>query len=326
MLVISGLPGPAQDSHENPPALPGLSGLLRLADRGTEHRDWRSGLLEDLGAAGWVDAAPAVVAAAALPMTPGVGVCLAVPVHAMVGISRVHLHAAGLQLDAAQAAAFAAGFSAQFGAEPRLHEVNQGWLMEASYAAAASDEDPLHWLGKPLERRAAQSEPERRLRRLGAEIEMWLADLPLNTERLRRGQLPVNLLWLWGGGRVRIPAAVLRDSSLRLHAQQGDAWLAGCAALTGAELSPLPEGWQAIANGQPPAQKSVIVLEVTPMTDSRQWLSWDEQWFQPLLRDLQARRIDALALRCGRRRLQVRRRWWSAPWRRRRPWWQEVAA
>ena len=322
MLVISGLPAPPQDSHANLPALPGLGELLRLADPGTSDHDWRSGLLRDLGAAEWANEAPAAVAAASLPIRPGTGVCLAVPAHAMIGISRVHLHAAPLQLDPVHMAAFAVAFEAQFGDEARLHTVGNGWLMEAACAVAASDDDPLHLLGQPLERLAAQSVEQRRLRRLGAEIEMWLADLPINAERVKRGQLPVNLLWLWGGGRVRGLALPPGSSSLRLHAQQGDAWLAGCAALTGATMSPLDGGWQAVKH----PQDSVIVLQVTAMTDAAQWLRWDEQWFQPLLRDLHARRINALTLRFGRRALQVRRRLWSAPWRRRRPWWQVATA
>jgi hypothetical protein len=40
------------------------------------------------------------------------------------------------------------------------------------------------------------------LRRLGAEIEMWLHDHPINDARRRRGELPVTSLWLWGAGAV----------------------------------------------------------------------------------------------------------------------------
>ncbi len=37
------------------------------------------------------------------------------------------------------------------------------------------------------------------LRRLGAEIEMWLHEHPLNQQRRTgRGQLPVTTLWFWG--------------------------------------------------------------------------------------------------------------------------------
>jgi hypothetical protein len=74
------------------------------------------------------------------------------------------------------------------------------------------------------------------------------------------------------------------------------------------------------------SQQAVIVLQATPTTDARQLLHWDEQWFAPLLRDLRARRIATLALRFGHRAMRVRRRLWSAPWRRSRPWWQAARA
>lgn len=322
LLVIAGLPDLSLASHTELPALPALSELLRLADPAGVDGDWRSGLLRDLGLAPWSGESPATIAAAALPLPAGVAVCLATPVHAVAGLSRVHLHAAGsLHLDARDSAAFAAGFAAQFGDELRLHPLAGGWLIEAEWADAAGDGDPAAVLGMPLERSAARSAEQRRLRRLGAEIEMWLADLPLNRERIRRGQLAVNLLWLWGGGRVReIQHQPL--SSLRMHAAQNDPWLAGCATLLGAAVAPLPQGWAAV----PLVEHAAILLQANPTTDAAQLQRWDEQWFQPLLRDLRAGRITTLTLRCGRRAMRVRRRLWSAPWRRARPWWQAATA
>lgn len=322
LLVIAGLPDLSLASHAELPALPALSELLRLADPAGVDTDWRSGLLRDLGAAQWSEEGAAAIAAAALPLPVGAAVCLATPVHAVAGLSRVHLHAAGaLLLDSRESAAFAADFDAQFGNELRLHPLAGGWLIEAPWAAIAGDGDPGDVLGMPLERSVAQSAEQRQLRRLGAEIEMWLADLPVNRERTRRGELPVNLLWLWGGGRVREFQKTPR-SSLQISATQNDPWLAGCARLLGAALTPLPQSWNAVL--QP--QHAVILLQATPMTDAAQLQRWDEQWFQPLLRDLRAGRITTLTLRCGRRAMRVRRRWWSAPWRRSRPWWQAATA
>jgi len=323
LLVIAGLPDLSPALGPQLPELPALNELLRLGDTRAVDADWRSGLLRDLGDNALGAEAPAAVAAAALPLPQGAAVCLATPVHAVAGLSRVHLHAAGvLRLDAAHGAAFAAAFAAQFGDELHLHAVGDGWLVEAACAAAANDDDPLDLIGMPLERSAARSPEQRQLRRFGAEIEMWLAGLPLNDERVRRGELPVNLLWLWGGGRVRIAAAPRRHSPLRLHAAGNDAWMAGCAALCGAELLPLPDTWDAV----PQAQEAVIILQANALTEAGQWQRWDEQWFAPLLRDLRARRIEALRLRCGRRALHVRRRFWSAPWRRGRRWWRAATA
>lgn len=326
LLVIAGLPDLPPDSRVELPALPALEELLRLGDGGAADRNWRSGMLRDLGADTLVGEAPAAIAAAALQLPAGAAVCLAAPVHAVAGLSRVHLHAAGsLRLDAQQGAEFAAAFAVQFGDELRLHPLAGGWVLEGACAAAAHDGDPLDLLGMPLERIAAQSSEERQLRRLGAEIEMWLAALPLNEARRRRGELSVNLLWLWGGGRVGADHVRPRPA-LRLHALGGDPWLAGCAALFGAGVEPLAERWMTpprVKAGGDAAVRDAIVLQAGG-ADRAQLQRWDEEWFAPLLEDLRAQRIDALTLRLGRRAWRVHRRLWSAPWRRRQSWWQAV--
>lgn len=323
LLVVAGLPDLSPEPSMVLPELPALSELLRLADPGGVDVDWRRGLLRDLGGGEFAADAPATIAAAVLALPSGTPVCLATPVHAVAGLSRVHLHAAGaLHLDVEQSAAFASGFAAQFDGELRLHRAGGGWLIEAACAAEASDDDPLNLLGMPLERVGARSAQQRQLRRLGAEIEMWLADLPLNAERIRRGELPVNLLWMWGGGRVSERMAQRRHSPVRVHAADDDPWLAGCVALLGMTHVPLPEGWDAAS--QP--RDTVILLQASPMTSGEQLLRWDEQWFGPLLRDMRAQHLGSVSLRFGRRALHVRRRLWSAPWRRRRPWWQAVSA
>jgi hypothetical protein len=59
------------------------------------------------------------------------------------------------------------------------------------------------------------------LRRLGAEIEMWLHDHPVNDTRARRGELPITGLWLWGAGptpsvpsgQANAPAAALATTA-----------------------------------------------------------------------------------------------------------------
>src|SRR5689334_3958559 len=105
LLVIAGLPDLQPASPSELPALPALDELLRLADSAGIDADWRSGMLRDLGAGELSDEAPAAIAAAALQLPVGAGVCLAAPVHAVAGLSRVHLHAAGsLQLNAQQSA------------------------------------------------------------------------------------------------------------------------------------------------------------------------------------------------------------------------------
>lgn len=319
LLVIPAFPRTADAALGALPPLPALGELLRLADASGPDADWRSGLLRDLGAR--VSRVPeAVVAAAALGVPGGRNVCLAAPVHAVAGLHRVHLHAAGiLSLTLDERAEMAAGFAAQFGGEPRLHGAGNQWLVEADWAGAADETDPADWAGAPLERRPASGAEQRQLRRLGAEVEMWLADLPLNARRRSRGQLPVNLLWMWGGGQVPVSGVATAAPAIRLFGAGEDAWVAGCAALWGGSVLPLPAAWSGIDE-----RDCAVVLPAAD--DAAQLLEREEAWFAPALEALRAGRLESLRLRIGRRVHHVRRGGIRRLLRRRRAWWQAVQA
>jgi len=328
LLAIPDPPAVADPVPAGSVALPALSELMRHGEAAAADRDWRSGLLHDLGAVTIAAAAPAEIAAHALRLPPGSAVCVATPVHAVAGMSRVHLHAAGvLSLGVAQRQRFQTEFAAQFGAEPLLHEAGEGWVLEAPWADAANDGDPAEWCGAPLSRAPAVTPQQRALRRTGAEIEMWLAGSQWNQQREPGGELPANLLWLWGGGQVARQPEVPALQALRLHAARVDPWLAGIAALAGRAVRHLPPGWGSAdcmqeAQGNAPA---VFVLAVSAM-DPQQWQELERCWFEPLLRDLHARRIDSLTLRLGRRSWQIRLRFWRRFLRRCSPWWQAMRA
>ena len=109
LLVMPALPRTADVAHEALPALPALCELLRLADASGPDPGWRAGLLRDLGAGPQVFP-EAVIAASALQIDPASAVCLVAPVHAVAGMHRVHLHAAGiLQLAAEERSALCRG-------------------------------------------------------------------------------------------------------------------------------------------------------------------------------------------------------------------------
>jgi hypothetical protein len=327
LLAIPDLPA-AADQAPGMVDLPALSELMRHGTAASADRDWHSGLLRDLGALVLAAAAPAEIAAHALALTPGSRVCLATPVHVVAGMSRVHLHAAGvLSLGIGQRQRFQAEFAAQFGAEPLLHEAGEGWVLEAPWADAANDGDPADWRGAPLSREPASTAQQRALRRTGAEIEMWLAGSQWNKQRELRGELPANLLWLWGGGRVAGQPEVPALRALRLHAAQVDPWLAGIAALSGQAVQHLPPQWSG-ADWREEAQgnaSKAFVLATSGM-DARQWQELERCWFEPVLRDLRARRLDSLTLRLGRRSWQIRLRFWRGLLRRSLPWWQAARA
>lgn len=69
------------------------------------------------------------------------------------------------------------------------------------------------------------------------EIQMLFHEVPVNTRREAAGELPVNSVWFWGGGRM--PAAVPRSWDQVFAV---DALATGLAKLTGTPLSAEPPG------------------------------------------------------------------------------------
>jgi hypothetical protein len=317
-------PGAHGGATDALPELPVLSALLQGATRLPVAADWRGGVLAalDLPAPGAI--APAAVAACAIPDLPqDACACMATPVHVVAGISRMFLgHAASFVLTASERETLRQAFNAEFGAPAmHLHAVGSGWLLQAEFAAAAADGSPESLLGMALAREPAVAGTQRALRRLGAEVEMWLAGLPLNRDRERRGAPPINCIWFWGGARTGpLPRSHLPGGLFSNIAS--DAWLAGLAAHCGMPLQHA-QGWDDVRG----TAGAVVVLQPPVLGDALQQLpAWEEAWLAPARRDLQARRLPAL-------RLQVGASAWQLPaprltrWlRRAQPWWQAVSA
>lgn len=169
------------------------------------------------------------------------------PVHLRVMRDRIVLADRGaLDLSRPEAEALAAAIGQHFGDALRplpLHP--QRWYLCPSghlplaqpprltttpfSLAAGCDIDPL----------LPQGEDARTFRSLLNEVQMLLHDHPVNQAREARGALPVNALWLWGGGvRPAVPA-----TRMTLCAQD-DAVLA-LAKFSRARVLPLPPRLQA---------------------------------------------------------------------------------
>lgn len=276
---------------------------------------------------------PAVsVAAAALPDLPaGTSTCFAAPLHAIAGISRVHLPPDGwLALDSAEDAAWRTAFNAEFGpAGASLHTVAGGsWLLVAPCATGARDAAPELLEGEALQRSPAADDLQRALRRLGAEVEMWLASHELNRRRGQRGEPELNAIWFWGGGQVdTLPATV----ALRgvFTGARADAFLAGLAARAG--VATLGAGsWEEAMRSSPgvPALAPEAPVLAVPQASPGQsiagfWQALEEQWFAPAERALARGEIAALRIQLQGRAWHVARgsmrHWLRWP---RRSWWQ----
>src|SRR5262249_22835248 len=143
------------------------------------------------------------------------------------------------------------------------------------------------------------------LRRVGAEIEMWLHEHPLNEARRRAQRLPVSALWLWGGGaplEAMEPARAL-PSQVRSSARgcADDPYLLGLARLCGVHTLAPVSGFESLA-----AEHGVLARVDLPRLASgaisaQALEDFDRCWIAPAARALARGRLARLTLLTGRR-------------------------
>lgn len=313
------------------PELPAFSRLLRHGRRLPAAPDARGGLLSLL-AMRPAHIAPGAVAARAIGSIPAtVPSCMASPVHMVAGISRVHLAPGGrLMLDSVEEQAWCASFNQEFGSnEVKLHVVapGGGWLLQAPFAGGARDAEPGMLEGEALARAPAADADERMLRRLGTEVEMWLAAHEMNREREARRVPVLSAIWFWGGGAAaQLPP--LPEVAGVYSNGPGDAWLAGVARQAGAPVSKAL-CWDDVARLLPARAatgtgRCIIVLSPPRgAMDGEFWSMVEEQWMAPVWKALGHGEVRQLLLQVGPQA-------WSLPdhsmlrWfrPRRRNWWQ----
>jgi hypothetical protein len=339
------------------PRLPALELWLAQAQRSALPDGWRPWLLDALlpACAGGGQASAAEVAAAALPagqQPAAVQPWLATPVHFVAGLDTIRLHPAGLlRLTGAEQQALAHDFARVFS--------GSGWSLLAGerrelllFGPAATQVrvgDPARWLGGDPAEGLPAGNGAAALRRLGAELEMWLHEHVVNRAREARGELPVSALWLWGG---RAPPAVARPGgaqpatlqparATRLHG--ADLMLDGLAQRLGqprpglpAALVQLPAVARLPAAVLPPrvpqtagTADELVVLAGGAVPDLALLQGLERDWFAPAWQQWRAGRWQSLRLVCGTRAYEVRgarlARLWRS-WGTQAPWWQVLLA
>jgi len=158
------------------------------------------------------------------------------------------------------------------------------------------------------------------LRRLGAEIEMWLHDHPINDTRRRRGELPVTSLWLWGAGNIPARGDVgAADGALAFGR---DSYLQGLWAMRGAKVAPLPQQLADVF-GYPHAQRAVLVIEIGLMLQTNPKWSFfeavadiDRLFIAPAVEALNRGQYDRLVVLANDYELTLRARDRLKFWRR----------
>jgi hypothetical protein len=308
---------------------PGV-GIEHLTRFGSSHplKDgWRAWVARWLGLPQHASAAPASVAAAELAGLPAErAVWLATPLHLIAGLASVHFDRRSLlRLPPAELEALAVDFGETFGGSGlELHPLASGELLlsGAAGSVASITTEPARLLLMPMADALPAGDGAPALRRLTAEIEMWLHGHPLNEERPRRGVPPVSTLWIWGGGA---PAPAIATQQIAAAAFAADAYVRGLWRLAGGESAAMPVDWQTVID-EARVERVLGVVEVAELLHAHP--AWrladalaeiDRRWLSPSLGALHRGVLDRLVLVANDRCLTLRalNRW--RLWRRRRP-------
>lgn len=331
-----------------------LPGLARVARYGTSRplgslgHGWRSWLAAWSGQESLIESAPATVAAAASRVTAEDAkdrmAWIATPVHLVAGLSSVHLDARGLlQVELEVRRDLAADFNKVFGESGfRLEALpSAGFLMSGPRIADADIVDPARVLGASINGVLPEASNAPTLRRLVAEIEMWLHDHPVNLARQRRGRLPITALWLWGGGIARegvaldleqlhtdtmdtVPASVVRGAALEATgipvpgaAFGADPFLHGLWRLSGTIARALPRTFEEVLGYS--GRRAVFALELSQaFEENRSWslrdalMDVDRRWISSALEALRKRDIGRVTVVANDRLLSLGSR---DPWK-----------
>jgi hypothetical protein len=230
---------------------------------------------------------------------PGEGIWIADLAHIALGTDRASLvPAEALDLTEAEGAALFETARPLFTDTPFDATPLQAyrWRVRLPDGVTWSTASPAAITGQPLSAWWAQDAAARPWRRLFNEIQMVWHDHPVNAERMARGQLPVNGVWLYGGAapwsraRSAGPAPrVVDDLLAAFQAEDWNAWLQGLERLDADVLRPCAND-----KGQPATSLTLTLLG----RDRRATLN------------LQAR---GALLRWLPTREQSWRTWWSPP-------------
>lgn len=326
-LILSDLYLPQEASGASvatPLVLPGLSALLRVASAGAI-TSWRHWLATELGSPGLADLPEAQVAGrAVVSATEASTAWLATPVHLSARLDHVRLVDRGLlRLADEERAALCEEFARQFGPEYRLHAgAGRQLLLTGLAASAVQTIDPARLLDADVAPALPRGKEAGELRRLGAEIEMWLHASAINSARDHARVPRISALWLWGGGAVTpVPDAPAARADVSLHGEDG--FLGGIAHF--ANLAPplaAPAGFAAL-----PPRHPHDVVELMPMSGAPQesLTQLDEAWFVPAREALATGAISSLDVVADDTWFRITSRMAWRFWRPRRTWFENVA-
>jgi hypothetical protein len=110
----------------------------------------------------------------------------------------------------------------------------------------------------------------KRIVQLGTELQMLLHEHPTQQQRIARGQLPINALWLWGAGECEPQPSVIQPLLW-----SNERYARGLARLCSSECRPLPDSLATVSE-QASRRDTIVIAQVDSAMQA------DQRWFAPL--------------------------------------------
>lgn len=325
-LLFPGLLGPAVPLEDLPrdawPPASELPCLCRLLQRGRLRPRARQSLEHHvLSHLGLTDAAEVELPVARLRMQDTEQAtathlwCLD-PVHVRLDREMAYLSEPDLlRLTEREAKALIASLNAHFGDELHIHyHAPQEWVSKLELEVTTTT--PIQALGRSVQQVQVEGKDARRWRTLLNEIQMLLHAHPVNLAREESGKLPVNSLWLWGGGE-------LAHGTTSIDIIYADAGLyASAATHAGTQQRELPK---AISPETLTDQDCLLVLtfqlDALQRKDVYAWLEGlrilERDYLAPLQAMLRQGKLSRLSLESDTLELELDKRrlgrWWQWP-------------
>jgi hypothetical protein len=219
------------------------------------------------------------------------------PVTLEVGRDEVHLACVVSDLDADERTALLSSLRAHF-APDGLEFAERGagrWWVALLEPQRLETSPPDAALDKPLVAHLPRGADAPRWRRWQSEMQMLLFEHPVNRARESSGRLPVNYVWMWGGGTLRATkpgapvAAVFTQAAL----------LGDLARAVGTDAVKAPSSFAAFRAASP-AASALVWLDDLKAPDLRERLTaFDSAWATPLERALDKQELGVTLVIAG---------------------------
>lgn len=325
-LILSDLYVPEDATRAASPAafdLPALEWLLRFSRPAVFCPDWRAWIAAQTGQAALAHVPVAHVAARVLGESAA-DAWIATPVHLEARLDHVRLADRGLlRIGADEAHRWSEAFAREFGPEVKLHPAGErGFVLTGIEAAGTRTTDPARLLDSDVAPALPHGAGAGGLRRLGAELEMWLHATPLNDERQRAGQPRISAFWFWGGDKAHgdsVPGSLSPPGGFNIHG--ADPWLMGFAHTVGASANKHASDFSALEPGV-----DHHVVELSPMSAPREsLLDAESRWFAPAKIALSEGKLALLDVIANDRWFRIGARAGWRWWRSKRGWFESLS-